>query len=142
MKRNVKQMKSILNKFASNPKSLFLMDGIGAAISFIILRFVLPKFQELIGMPTTILLNLSLFACVLLAYSAYCFFDVKNNLPNFLLGLAIANCSYCLISFYFIITYFSELTWIGISYFILEKIIVLTLIYIEFKTANKLKNNI
>ena len=128
---------SKINKLNLNPRKLFLIDGIGAAISFILLRFILPKFQEFIGMPTSILSDLSLFAATLLVYSAYCYFDVKNNLTKFLLGLAIANYTYCLASFYFMIVYFTELTWMGISYFIVEKLIVLTLATLELKTALK-----
>ena len=101
---------SIIDKLTKDPKKLFLIDGILASLSFIFLRFILPKFQTLIGMPTNILLNLFFFAGVVLTYSAYCFFDVKNNVSKYLLGLSIGNYIYFIISVYCLITYFSELT--------------------------------
>lgn len=128
---------SNINKLNLNPRKLFLIDGIGALTSSIFLGFILPLFQELIGMPTNILLYLSLFATALFFYSTYCFHSIKTNFSKHFIRISIANYSYCLISIFLLIIHFSQLTALGISYFIVEKLIVLTLATLELKTALK-----
>ncbi|MGB1041253.1 MAG: hypothetical protein ACPGVD_10295 [Flavobacteriales bacterium] len=118
-------------------KKIFLIDAIGASISAVLLRYVLPFFQEYIGMPTDILISLSMLATILMSFSFLNYFDNKKELKLFLIVIAVGNFIYCLISLYYMIVYFTELTILGLSYFAVEKVIVLTLAFIEIKTALK-----
>lgn len=119
------------------PKKLFAIDAIGALISSIMLGVILTYIQPLIGLPKSILYKLSIVALVLFTYSSLCFIFIKHSFSPFLITIGIANLCYCIASVYLITIHFEELTLLGVTYFILEKVIVLTLAYIEIKTALK-----
>lgn len=119
------------------PKKLFLIDAIGAFISFVMLGFILPNFQEYIGMPGNILTYLSYLAFSLMIFSGSCFLFVKRNQRFFLTAIGILNTFYVLISLVFMYFYFHELSLLGFMYFVIEKGIVLTLVTLELKTSFK-----
>ena len=118
-------------------KRLFLIDAVGALVSSLMLGIILAYIQPLIGMPKVILYNLALVALVLFVYSLLCYLFRKNNSKKLLAVIAIANYTYCLASLFLMITYYNELTSLGILYFVLEKVVVLTLASIELKIALK-----
>ena len=120
-----------------NPKKLFLVDFFGAVFSSFMLGIVLTYIQPLIGMPKTILYQLAIVALGLMTYSGLCILLVKKNYKPFLITIGIANICYCIASVYLITVYFEQLTALGFTYFIIEKVIVLTLAFIEIKTALK-----
>ncbi len=119
------------------PRALFFADYLGAILSSFILGIVLVYFQSYIGLPKTILYQLAIIAMVLMTYSGLCILLIKKNHKPFLFTIGIANICYCIGSLFIMNTYFAELTILGLSYFILEKGIVLTLAYLEIKTALK-----
>lgn len=116
-----------------NIKKIFLIDALGAFISLIMLGFVLPYFQTSIGMPLKILFTLSFIAEFFALYSFSCYLLNSVHSKTLLRIIASLNFLYCLSSFGLIVYYFNVLTFLGVSYFILEKIIILTLVYFEFK---------
>ncbi len=120
-----------------NPKKIFIIDYVGAIISSFMLGIVLAYIQPLIGMPKTILYQLAIVALILMTYSGLCVLLIKKNYKPFLTTIGIANVCYCIASVYLITVYFEQLTTLGLSYFIIEKVIVLTLAFIEIKTALK-----
>jgi hypothetical protein len=119
------------------PKQVFIVDYLGAMLSSFLLGIVLVYFQSYVGLPKAILYQLAIIALVLMTYSGLCILLIKKNHKPFLITIGIANIVYCIGSLYILNTYFAELTILGLSYFILEKGIVLTLAYLEIKTALK-----
>lgn len=118
-----------------SPKTLFLIDGLGAITTAVLLSQVLARFEPVFGMPKYILFTLAGIACCLAIYSISCHFLVKENYARFLKAIAIGNLIYCIITVVLILMFFSSLTWLGIAYFVGEITIVLLLAQIEFKMS-------
>lgn len=123
----------LFQSLSANPRKIFLIDGIGAAVSACFLGILLISFQEYIGMPTWALTILSLIALLFAIYSFSCFFWVNQNQRFFLRIIAFSNFIYCLITSLFLIQFFKQLSNIGLVYFIFELLIILTLTSIEFR---------
>lgn len=119
------------------PKKLFLMDGIGACISAIMLGIVLVQLQKYIGMPTNVLYLLAIIPVFFAIYSFTSYLKAGKNASSLLKGIAIANLCYCILSIYFMIKHMEVLTSLGWTYFILEILIVVSLVGIELKVARK-----
>lgn len=111
----------------------FKIDAIGALTSALLLS-VFYFIPQITGMPRYITLTLLLLPLSFVLFSSLCMFFKKTNRSNLLL-LASMNLGYCLISAYYLYTYFHELTAFGIFYFISEKIIVLSLVFQELRRA-------
>jgi hypothetical protein len=59
----------MLNKITSNPKLLFLIDGVGALLSAFLLGVVLASAETTFGMPSKTLYFLATLACLFALYS-------------------------------------------------------------------------
>jgi len=118
-------------------KKLFLIDAIGALISIFFLGFVLVYLEEKIGMPKNVLYLLASLPVFFAIYSFSCYFFLKNNWSRFLKGIALMNLLYCFLTIGILFYYDHNLTVLGWTYFIVELIILLVLIAIEFKTSRK-----
>lgn len=120
-----------------NPKKLFLIDSIGALVSALMLGIVLVQLEDIIGMPPNILYILSLLAVAFSIYSFSCFVGFPERWPLFLKIIAIVNLMYCCLTMGMVIYFGSGLTVLGILYFVMEVMIISTLVIIELKTANR-----
>ena len=125
----------IINK--AQPKQLFLIDGFGALLSAFLLGVVLVRFQHLIGIPVQTLYILASIPIIFVIYDFICYFRLTENWNQYLKGIAIANLIYCCISIGFLIYHYPVLTNLGWLYFLGELMIVITLVFIEIKVANK-----
>lgn len=121
--------------FENNPKSIFLLDGLGALVSAIMLGLVLPMLQHLIGMPTNILYYLAMAAVAFAIYSFSCSIIVPKKWRTFLKIIAYVNLTYCIVSILLVFNFYSQLTKLGIAYFTIEKIIVIYIAMLELKIA-------
>lgn len=115
-------------------KKLFLIDGIGAVVSAIMLGFVLPQFHEHIGMPLIELFILATIPVLFIIYDLFCYRSNSEN-GKLLLGIAIANLSYSALSANLVSVHFSELTILGLMYFAGEILIILVLVIYEIRVA-------
>ena len=131
----IKTVSKIVKQLSSKPKTLFLIDSIGAFATAFLLFVVLRNFNEYFGMPKTTLTYLSAIAVCFCIYSSTCFFFIKANWIPFILGISIANLLYCILTIGLIISYHSQLTIIGTAYFLGEIAIIFGLFYIEFKVT-------
>jgi hypothetical protein len=124
-------------KWSLTPKRLFLLDGLGAFVTAMLLAGILIPFQDFFGMPLLALEILLLFALVFACYSFSCFFFLKKNWQVFLRIIATANGLYCCLTAFFVICYFERLTVLGLCYFLVEMVVILSLVFLEMKTAHK-----
>lgn len=129
-----------LNSMTSNPRKLFLIDGLGAILSAFLIGIVLVKFENLFGIPQHSLYFLALFPCFFAIYDFYCFLKVIKNLDLFLKGIAIANLVYCFISIGLISYHYKCVTYLGWIYIILEILILIALAIWQLKTASQIIN--
>lgn len=116
------------------PKTLFLIDGLGAFVTAFFLFVILRRFNDYFGMPQKALVYLSLIAVVFCLYSITCFFFLRDNWKPFLRAISIANLLYCCLTISLVIRYFPKLTFLGLTYFLVEIMIVCGLVFIELKT--------
>lgn len=124
-----------LQTLITNPKKLFLIDGIGAFLSAFFLGVVLVNLQKYIGLPKNILYVLAIIPVFFAVYSFSCYFFLKKNQNPFLKGIAIANLLYCCTTISLLIYFYQSLTILGLVYFILELLIVVAIIRLELKAA-------
>ncbi len=125
-----------IKKMAEQPKQLFLLDGIGAVLSAFSLGVILIQFKNYFGMPREELFFLALAACFFAAYSLFCYVRTPKNWRPFLRFIAIVNLVYCCITIGLVVLFQSKLTILGMIYFILELIIIIVLVSLEFKIAS------
>ena len=118
-------------------KALFLVDGAGALLSALLLGIVLIRFEEIIGMPRQTLYSLAYFPTVFLLYDIICYLKVKQRIHLFLKIIALSNFVYCSISLAFVVVHFGDLTSIGLGYFIIELMVVLSLASLELRCAKQ-----
>jgi len=114
-------------------KKIFLLDGIGALMTALIVGFVVGLNPELFGVPSSICKLLSLIAFVFAAYSCGCFFLLPQFSIWFLFVICAANSLYILYTLALVVRYFETIKVLGIVYFILEAIIVGVLISFEVR---------
>jgi len=125
------------NQFVKKPKTLFLMDSIGAFLTALILFAVLRNFNHYFGMPKTILTLLLAIAVCLCMYSAACFLLLKEKWPLYIRIISFANLLYCVLTVILLFIYYEQLTALGLIYFLGETAIILLLVYIELRAATK-----
>lgn len=137
-------MQQFFNKLALNPKRLFLIDGFGAFLTAFFLFAILRTFNEYFGMPKTTLDFLSIIALAFSVYSFCCFFLVNNNWHPFLRAISIANLLYCCLTLGLVIYNYPRLTILGVTYFLIEIVIVCGLVFFEINVltiSNRRRHN-
>ena len=114
-------------------KNLFLLDGLGAFVSFLFIGLLFPAFQKNIGMPFRVLYSLAAIAFLFSLNSLFCFWILENRRTQFLRYIGLANLTYCFLTALLVILNFQNLTALGITYFILEIMVILGLISVEWR---------
>jgi len=132
---------NIINQLANNPKRIFILDGFGALVSAFFLGIVLVKFETYFGMPKKELYYLAGAACLFAVYDLICYFKTNKNWRSFVKGIAWINMIYCFVSLGLVIFNWENLTVLGYVYFVIEIIILIVMINIEFKAANTVFEN-
>lgn len=119
-------------------RNIFLIDGIGAMMSTVMLGAILPAFQEYIGMPRSTLYLLAVGAAFFALYSlgSFCFADVKQK--KWLLLIMIANLSYCVLTAGLVMYYRELMTLFGVVYFTGEIIVIVALVAYERKVLKSI----
>ena len=129
---------SIVHFFSREPRKLFLVDGWGAALTTFSLFFVLRPYHDYIGLPTNILIWLSVIGLVYGAFSISCYFLRKDNWAPYLRIIGIGNFLYCILTMTLLIFYHNTVTPLGWIYFLAEIFVIVLLVYIEWRTASRL----
>ena len=122
------------------PKKVFLIDGIGAIISAFMLGFVFVKIQHYIGIPKNILYFLAIIPCFLALYSFGCYYFFPKKWNLYLKIIAVLNLLYCFLTTSLLIILIEKTTFLGVAYFIIEIVILVTLIIFELKIARTKTN--
>jgi hypothetical protein len=115
--------------------TIFLTDGIGALLTALLLGGVLARWEAFFGMPKSVLYPLAAVGLLLAAYSLSCYFFKVKRWKPFLLGIALANLAYCLVSLALVAMFFERLTALGVVYFVSEVCVVGVLAGIELRLA-------
>lgn len=115
-------------------QTVFLIDGVGAFVSAVMLGFVLTTFESFFGMPAKVLYILSAIAFL---FAVYSFINAarKNCTACNLKLIALANLLYCALTFVLMLTNFQQISKYGLLYFTGEIIIIVSLALFELSTA-------
>jgi hypothetical protein len=132
-------IKSAIDYFSRNPRTLFLLDGLGAVLTTFSLFFVLRNYYDYFGIPANILTYLSVIGLVYCAYSMACYCLLKDYWTPYLRIIGISNFLYCILTTMLLYAYYKGLTRIGLTYFLAEILIIMLLVYIELRVANMLR---
>lgn len=132
--------KSSLEYFSREPRKLFLIDALGAALTTFFLFFILGYYNEYFGMPLNILMYLSIIGLFYFAYSISCYCLLKNYWAPCLRIIGISNFLYCMLTIVLLYINYNEITKIGLAYFLSEILIIILLVYIELKVASMLNS--
>ena len=135
-------MLRIFTQSILKPKTIFLVDGLGAFATASILFLVQWRFQEYFGMPREVLSLLSMIAFIFAVYSISCFLFLNKNWRIFLKAIVTANLLYCCLTTGLGIYYYSKLAILGLTYFLAEIAVIVGLVYIEFQTLKTSVTNI
>lgn len=125
-------MSEFLNQLV-NRKNVFLIDGLGALTTFIMLFFLITNLEQLTGIPKGTVINLTLPVICLVAFSFFCHIKQSENWKRQLIIISVANILYCLITFSILFYYSHSLKTLGLIYFIGEIIIILFLVKVELQ---------
>lgn len=128
-----------IDHLKQNPKKLFLIDGIGAFITVMMLLLLFDRFNEHFSFPSQIIPYLSLMGTSLFIFSTLCYLFLKNKWSTYISTVAFGNLLYCIVTLGLLALYFDQFSKIGTLYFLIETIIVGLLVYIELKVAATLK---
>ncbi len=96
-------------------RRLFLIDGIGAIVTALLLSQVLARYESVFGMPAQLLYILAGIAACFALYSLTCFWRVQDGGAPFLKAIAIANTLYCVATLGIVSYHFDTLTWLGLN---------------------------
>lgn len=131
---------SFLNKIKiSQPKTIFLIDSLGAWLSAFFLFAVLRPYHELVGLPENVLALLAGIAISLSVFSLSAYFWARTKWRVFLGTVALMNTLYVLFTLVILVIHRETLSLWGLLYFIGELFIVLTLIGVEIRfVSNRL----
>lgn len=127
----------IPKKAASERKRIFLIDAIGAFVSAFLLGVVLPAIQEWVGMPKHVLYILSFWALIAMVFSFSCFWFADHSKAVWLRAVLVANVFYCLVTIFFMTMFCSILTLWGWTYFLIELMMILGLVWRENKIIQR-----
>ena len=131
------KFEDLITKAELNPKKLFLIDGFGAIVSAFLLGVVLVKFEELFGIPTSVLYFLATIPIFFVIYDVFCY-QKHLKIGLLLKGIAVLNMLYCCVSIGLISYHFSSITILGWTYVIVEIILVSFLAMIEFRVGKRI----
>jgi hypothetical protein len=116
-------------------KKLFLIDGIGALVSVVLLAFVLPYFEDYIGMPRSVLQQLAVLPCFYAAYSLACAVFTPQNSGFWLRVIAFANLFYVCLTLFQLMLNRQSITTLGWLYFFGETVVIVGLAYVEYRMS-------
>lgn len=120
-------------------RKIFLVDAIGAIVS--VLSLLIPySFEEVFGMPKSVITIFISIAIVYSIYSTTIYLTKTENWKPYLTIIALLNISYCIFTGYHIFKNLNKLTLYGHLYFIGEILIILTLAFFELRISRTTKN--
>jgi len=116
-------------------QTIFLIDGIGALLSAILLGLVLTRLEAFFGLPKNVLYVLSGIAMLFSIYSlTNAIIKPAKSAPR-LQFIAVANLLYCVLTVVLLIAFYQQLTVYDLLYFVGELLIILSLAYYELRAA-------
>lgn len=122
---------SLFNYLQIKTKSIFLIDGLGALLTFGLLKGLVSPNEAWFGVPEAIVEILAWTAAGFALFSFFVYTFICAHYSRWLTAIAIANSMYCVLSLGFLIYCQARVTWLGWVYFMGEIGVVLFLVRVE-----------
>ena len=133
----IMEARHTMHRLLRNPRQLFLIDSLGAGLTLFFLLAILLPFNRQFGMPLHILLILAVPALLFALYSACCFWWTGTRWRPFLRAISVANLLYCCLTAGLVVSHYSQLTGLGVAYFVLEMGVICVLVSVEQRAIRK-----
>lgn len=117
---------------SANPRLIFLIDGLGAILSTVLLLFI-AYFEDVIGMPKGVLYKLLPVTILFAIYSLSSYLINPQEWKRYLAPIAFANMLYCCLTLVLVFYHFNNLTPLGIAYFFVEILVIALLSSMELR---------
>lgn len=137
----VRFFNNFFNRFSLSPKRLFLIDILGALLSFLLLFVIAKMFSFYFGIPQIILYLLSIIALLIAIYSIVYISCRKNAWRSYLISISAINFLYCILTIVVLIYYWHTITSISLIYFSVELIIISLILLSELYTSKIISTN-
>lgn len=119
-----------------NSKNIFLIDGIGAALSVVGTALIFPIFSDRLGISSQALYLLAVMPFLYMLYSFSIYFFAQKIKPWMFIVIITANIFYCLVSGS-LIFFYDSITKLGSVVLSLEIVIILLIVTLELKAFKK-----
>lgn len=127
----------MMNQWFRHPQKLFIVDGIGAAVSAILHIFLLAPFESFFGVPAETVYLLALFPIVFVLYDIFAYYQYNGLAQLYLKGIAVMNMMFVALSISMGIYHRDSISVWGWLYLIGECLIVAGLVRLEWRCANE-----
>lgn len=128
-------MLPLLTKIA--PRTLFLIDALGALLSALLLGGVLVHWAAWLGLPKQLLYALSFIPILFAVYSFTCYRYLGSAAwQPFMRAIAVANILYCCLTLSILFFHTGKVTFWGWAYFLWEITVILVLARAEWIKAS------
>ena len=114
-------------------KKLLLVDAFGALATAILISQIIARNETVFGLPSHACHTLAAIACVYFIVSSIGSQLNRSKQLLFLKIIIVANSIYCLITLSVLFNYRSEITLWGVGYFVSELLIIMSLVFFEWK---------
>ena len=121
-------------------RKLFLLDGSGALLTALMLMLVLPKLDLLTGIDPDMITVMVLIAFLLTAMSLTFFFTYNQQSYKVLQVIGISNLLYSGIIVVVLLVHGSSMKPLGMTYFILEGLVVALLGLVDIRKHKKVSD--
>lgn len=128
----------LVQSATNKPKLLFLVDGLGALLTALLLALVLVKLEWFFGIPSSMLYILAVMPIFYMIFDYYCYNKVNLNISKYLKTIASLNLLYCFVSIAFSLFHYQDLRLWGWLYIIGEITIIVSLSIFEFFIAKRI----
>jgi len=132
-------IKNLVNHLSEKPRTIFLIDSLGAILTAFSLFLIKWYFNPYFGIPNTALTYLSIIASIFCIYSISCFLLLKGHWALFIRIISFANLFYSFLILGLLIKYDTLLTTVATLYFLIEIVIIGILSYLELKMAKVIR---
>jgi len=131
--------RALLERGKRYPKSIFLIDALGAMVTIVLLRFVLVRFVSVLGIPISALYLLATIPCFFIVYDLISYFVHSSKTAALLSGIAFLNLMYCPVSIGLAFYHRAEITVLGWLYVLAEISIIMIIALYEWRVSNQIR---
>lgn len=133
-------MEQIPEQLSQKARKLFIIDGMGALFSSLMLGVIWVRWQECFGLPIHLLYVLALIPLGFVLYDLFAILNKHFSISRLLRGIAFLNICYVLLSFVLAIYHFDLITLWAKLYLSGEVIVVLIIVRWEIRFAQTLSD--